>query len=172
VEYRKLLDDSLFEVASHTYSHKLPRDYPLCGPAASKEQKQREIFQGKALLENVFERPCLGFRPGCGFDDGLKGTPEILDFVNEAGFQYVSSILRGADYSLPAPLSQPFSYAIDGFSDLWELPDHGWHENLLKDNNNLGALRMTLWPPEMPQAIPLSFISTPEEEFAINRVFV
>ena len=31
---------------------------------------------------------------------------------------------------------------------------------------------MTLWPPEMPEAIPLSFISTPEEEFAINRVFL
>ena len=31
-----LLDDPLFEIASHTYSHKMLRDHPICGPAASR----------------------------------------------------------------------------------------------------------------------------------------
>ena len=31
---------------------------------------------------------------------------------------------------------------------------------------------MTLWPPPMPEAIPPEFLSTPEEEFAVNRVFL
>ena len=171
-EYRALLDHSLFEVASHTYSHKMLRNHPFCGPAASEEQRREEIFQGKASVESVFERPCLGLRPGCGFDNGLKNAPDLLGFVTQAGFHYVSSMLWGTDYSLPAPLIQPFSYTSAGFPDLWELPGHGWHENLLKDNNGWGARRITLWPPEIPEAVPPSFISTLEEESAINRVFL
>ncbi len=172
VEYRQLLDDPLFEIASHTYSHRMLRDHPFCGPAAPGEQKRTEIFEGKAWVERVFERACLGIRLGCSFVDGLRNAPDVLHLVQEAGFHYVSSVAWGRDYSLPAPLNQPFTYAADGFPDLWELPGHGWHENLLKDHNRWGARRLTLWPPEMPEAIPPDFISTPEEELAINRVFL
>jgi hypothetical protein len=31
---------------------------------------------------------------------------------------------------------------------------------------------MLLWPPIMPEAIPNKHITMPEEEFAINRVFI
>jgi len=71
------------------------RDHPFCGPAASEEQRREEIFQGKASVEKIFERPCLGLRPGCGFDNGLKGASDILRFITEAEFRYVSSILWG-----------------------------------------------------------------------------
>jgi peptidoglycan/xylan/chitin deacetylase (PgdA/CDA1 family) len=171
-EYRVLLDDPLFEVSSHTYSHKMLRDHPFCGQAASEEQRRIEIFEGKATIERVFNRPCTGLRPGCGFDNALNGASDVLSLIAESGFDYVSSLLWGHDYSLPAPLIKPFSYDSDGFPDLWELPGHGWHENLLKDNNRWGARRITLWPPTMPEAIPSGFISTPTEEFAINRVFL
>jgi len=171
-DYRELLDDPIFEVASHTYSHKMLRDHPFCGPAAPEEQRREEIFRGKDAVERIFERRCLGVRPACSFDNGLKGAPDVLSLVKEAGLRYVSSLAWGPDYSLPALLTEPFNYASDGFPELWELPCHGWHDNLLKDNNRWGARRLTLWPPEMPEAIPPSFISTPEEEFAINRVFL
>jgi len=171
-DYRTLLDDPLFEVASHTYSHKMLRNHPFCGPAASEEQRRIEIFQGKAVIESVFERPCIGLRPGCGFTEGLKGAPDVLGLVQEAGFRYVSSVLWGPDYSLPALLTEPVTYTADGFPELWELPGHGWHENLLKNHNRWGPRRLTLWPSEMPEAIPNGFISTPADEFAINRVFM
>jgi peptidoglycan/xylan/chitin deacetylase (PgdA/CDA1 family) len=171
-EYRELLDDPLFEIASHTYSHQMLRDHPFCGQAASDEQKRIEIFQGKALVENIFERPCIGLRPGCGFYKGFTGAPEVLRLFQEANFGYTSSLLWGPYYSLPALLTEPFNYISDGFPELWELPGHGWQENLLKDNNRWGSRRLTLWPPKMPEAIPLSFVSTPEEEFAINQIFL
>lgn len=168
-EYRELLDDPLFEVASHTYSHKTLRDHPFCGPAVSEPEIREEIFLGKSWVERVFDRPCLGMRPACGFEQGLSGAPEILSLVREAGYCYVSSLAWGPQYSLPAPLNQPFNYGEQGFPDLWELPCHGWHENLLKGNNRWGALRILLFPPIMPEAIPDDYIQTPEEEFAVNN---
>ena len=171
-EYRKLLDNPLFEIASHTYSHKMLRDNPFCGPAVSLEEKRKEIFRGKEIVERVFERPCIGIRPGCSFDNALKGAQDVLSLVREAGFNYVSSLAWGPDYSLPALLIQPFSYESDGYADLWELPAHGWHENLLKNNNKMGPKRLTLWPPEMPEAIPTKYITNPREEFDINRIFL
>ncbi len=61
---REVLDDPLFEIGSHTYSHKMLRDHPFCGPAAPPGVIHDEIFKGHQLVEEVFERPCLGLRPG------------------------------------------------------------------------------------------------------------
>lgn len=170
--YRQLLDDPLFEVASHTYSHKSLRDHPFCGPAVPLPEITEEIRRGKDCVEQVFQRPCAGVRPGCSFEHGLAGAPEILERVEAAGFEYVSSMAWGRDYSLPAPLNQPFTYGEDGYPGLWELPCHGWHENLLKNHNRWGPRRITLWPPEMPEAIPSRFLETATEEFELNRVFL
>jgi len=171
-EYRDLLDDPLFEVASHTYSHKMLRDNPFCGPAQPPEGIREQILRGTEVVEKVFRRDCLGLRPGCSFEFGLKGAPEVLAVVQEAGLMYVSSMAWGKDYSLPAPLNQPFRYEEDGYPEIWEIPCHGWHENLLKNHNKWGPRRITLWPPEMPDAIPPDFLKTPEEEFAVNKVFL
>ncbi len=171
-EYKELLSNPLFEVASHTWSHKLLRDNALCGPAASAEEKREEIFKGKELIERVFERPCVGLRPAVGFDNALNGAGDVLKLAHEAGFKYVSSLLWGPDCSMPALLREPFHYGDDGFADLWELPGHGWHENLLKDHNRWGSRRLTLWPSPMPEAIPTKFVKTPEDEFQVNRIFL
>jgi peptidoglycan/xylan/chitin deacetylase (PgdA/CDA1 family) len=174
-EYRDLLDDPLFEVASHTYSHRMFRDHPICGPAASMPEIGTEIRRGKEVIEDVFGRPCLGLRTGCGFSEGLRGAPDILRLVADAGYRYVSSVLWGPDFSLPIPLYPSFTYAEDGFPGLREFPGHGWHENLLKGNNRIFGQkpsRVILFPPTMPEAIPDRYVATPEEEFAIHRVFL
>lgn len=171
-EYKDLFSDPLFEVASHTWSHKLLRDHPLCGRAVSPDQQKQEIVKSKELIESVFERPCIGLRPAVGFDNAFKGAPDLLQLVHDAGYRYVSSLLWGPDCSMPALIEAPFPYTADGFPDLWELPGHGWHENLLKDNNRWGARRLTLWPSPMPEAIPAGFVKTPQDEFEVNRVFL
>jgi peptidoglycan/xylan/chitin deacetylase (PgdA/CDA1 family) len=168
-EYRELLSNSAFEVASHTYSHKLFLDHPICGSAASSEQIRTEILQGKASVEHVFKGSCLGLRPVCGFPDGLKGAPDALRLTSQTGFRYVSSILWGPDFSLPAPLNRPFRYSAEDCPDLWELPGHGWHENVLKGNTRIGIRRLLLFPPPLPEMVPSTFIKTPDEEFKFNN---
>lgn len=173
-EFRHLLDDPLFEVASHSYSHKLFHDHPICGPAAAAEDIRDEILRGVSLVEQVFGRPCRGLRPACGFSDGLRGMPDILAVAAQAGLRYVSSQLWGPDFSLPAPVAEPYTYAADGFPGLQELPGHGWHENLLKGNNRvfgMGAMRAVLFPSPFLAAVPPGFVTTPEEEFRYNNRF-
>jgi peptidoglycan/xylan/chitin deacetylase (PgdA/CDA1 family) len=153
-EYRKLLDNPLFEIASHTYSHQMLRDNDFCGQAVSMDERRKEIFKGKETVERVFERACIGMRPGCGFVKALRGEPKVLELVQKAGFKYVSSLLWGPDYSMPALLREPFNYKAEGYPQIWELPGHGWHDNLLKNHNRWGPRRLTLWPPPFPEAIP------------------
>jgi peptidoglycan/xylan/chitin deacetylase (PgdA/CDA1 family) len=171
-EYRKLLDDPLFEIASHTYTHQMLRDNAFCGRAVAMDERRKEISRGKETVERIFERPCIGMRPGCGFDNAFTGEPAVLELIREAGFSYVSSLLWGPDCSLPALLREPFNYEAEGFPEIWELPGHGWHENLLKDNNRWGPKRLTLWPPPFPEAIPKAFCITPKDEYDVNRVFL
>jgi hypothetical protein len=173
-EYRTLLGDvPLFELASHTYSHRMLRDHPFCGPAIAPEERLREIRLGKDRVEQTFQRPCLGMRPGCGFDQALRGDPWLVDAIAAAGMGYVSSLLWGPEMTVPALLEPPFHYGPEGHPDLWELPAHGWHENLLKGHNlTTQPQRIVAWPSPFPEAVPLRPITTPEEEFAVNRLFI
>ncbi|NQT93591.1 MAG: polysaccharide deacetylase family protein [Lentisphaerae bacterium] len=172
-ELKQVLDDpELFELASHTYSHKMFRDHPFCGPAASIEEIREEVFRGKQLVEDVFERKCVGLRPGCCFDIGLKHAPEVLSIIHEAGLNYVSTQAWGPCYTVPAPLADAYTYEEDGFGSLWEFPAHGWHENLLK-GHNVTPGRLLLWPPVYPEANRLErYVQTPQEEFDVHRFFL
>jgi len=171
--YREVFDKpGLFEIASHTYSHKMLRDHPICGPAISAQGIHTEIFRGKELIEEVFGRECLGLRPACSFDVGLRGAPSVLSEVAAAGYRYVSSHAWGPDYTMPAPLEQAHTYADEGYPELWELPCHGWHENLLKADNATPPLRLLLWPPLYPEIQLSGYVKTPEEEFMVHRFFI
>jgi hypothetical protein len=173
-EYRALLGDvPAFEIASHTYSHIILRDHPFCGMTPEQATREREIRLGKEWVEQTFQRPCVGLRPGCGFFNALRGDRWLLDTVVDAGFGYVSSLLWGPETTVPALLTPPFTYADDGHPTLWELPAHGWHENLLKAHNlTVDVRRILAWPSPMPEAIRLSPIATPEEEFLMNKLFI
>ncbi len=82
-------------------------------------------------------------------------------------------MLWGPDTTLPALFEKPFAYVDEGHPDVWELPGHGWHENLLKAHNlTVQVRRIVAWPSPFPAAVPLRPITTPEEEFAINKLFI
>lgn len=176
--YRRLLDDPLFEIASHTYSHRMLRDNPFCGKAVSPSRIRDEIFRGKEVIDRYFpDRTCLGIRPGCSFVDGLRGAPGVLQLISDAGYAYVSSQAWGPDYTLPAPLNQPFTYADDGFPMLREYPCHGWHDNVLKSMSGPGywtePRRLLAFPPLFPEAIPPGPIANGADEFQFNsKVFI
>lgn len=169
-EYVGLLKDHpLFELASHSFSHMVLRDTPEFGKAGPLDEFPKEIVESKRRIEEVFACQVLGFRIPVGSVDGLRQAPEALRLVDAAGYQYVSSLLWGPDWSLPALLTRPFTYAEQGYPHLWEFPACGFHENLLKGNNRIGPKRLILFPPLMPESMPIDYIKTPEEEFVVNN---
>ena len=169
-EYVALLrDHPLFEIACHSYTHMVLRDTPDFGKAGPLSQFPHEIVASKERIEDVFGCQVIGFRPPVCAVDGLKAAPEALRLLVRAGYGYVSSVAWGPEWSLPAWLVRPFTYAEQGYPGLWELPPCGWHENLLKGNNKCGPVRIGLFPAYMPESSPTDYVQTPEAEFAVNN---
>lgn len=160
--FRKLLDDPLFDVQSHSYSHQMLRNHPQHGPGVSLEQTEHEIVEGKRLVDEVFERDSIGFRPGCGFENGFSGAPERLEIFRRAGIKFISADLRGPNGTIPNDMAQPYTYEADGYGDLTEIPGHGWHDNVLK----AWTSHATYFPPVYDFALPARAPRTVVELFA------
>ena len=173
-EYGAMLKDHpLFEIACHTYSHMPIVDTPRFGQAGPAERFLRELVESKQRIEDFFGCAVAGFRPPVSAPQGLRGARLALDVLASAGYSYVSSVAWGKDFSMPAPLTPPFTYDEEGHPELWEIPPCGWHENLLKGHNMREPMLLCLFPPPIPEAVPDHFVATPEEEFAFNnKVFI
>jgi len=169
-EYVAILrDNPLFEIACHTYTHMPLVDTPNYGKAGPAERLPHELVDSKKRLEDVFGCEVTGLRPPVCAPDGLASAKEALEAIVSAGYRYVSSVAWGPHFSMPALLVRPFTYAAQGFADLWELPPCGWHENLLKGHNDIGPVLVGLFPPPIPEAMPSAYVTTPEEEFGVNN---
>ncbi len=166
--YREILDDSLFDLQTHTYSHKILKDSLPHGPAVSLAEMEVEVRRGKELVEGVFGRECIGLRTGCGFYKGFQGAPERLAILWRHGIRFVSSDLRGPMDTIPAPFTQAYWYETEGYPELLEIPAHGWHDNVLKGY----AAHVTLFPPLYPFAIPREPPATVDEAFAHEKLWV
>ncbi len=160
--YRRLLDDPLFDVQTHTYSHQILKDSRPHGPAVSLEEMEHEVGRGKELVEEVFEQECIGLRPGCGFENGFAGVPERLEILRKHGIRFVSADLRGPLDSIPNDMQQAYRYEADGYDDIWEIPGHGWHDNVLKSLTG----HITMFPPVYDFAMPPGPARTVVEIFA------
>jgi len=172
-EYLKLLKDHpLIEIASHTMTHMLLREHGYCGAPGPEDKYREEIAGSKKRLEEHFNCLISGFRPAVGFYNGLHDAPLLLELCREAEYSYISCLAWGPEETLPALVRDSFTYAEDGFSDLLEIPAHGWHENVMKGHTNLGPHRLQLFPHPVPKASLTGFIHTVKEEVNIHKVFI
>lgn len=166
-------EDPLFDLESHTYSHRMLKDNLMHGPGVSLEELKVEIERGIRLVEDTFERPCIGVRSGCGFYKGFRGERERLKVLWDCGVRFFSSDLRGPGDSIPAGLTQAYWYDEEGFPELLEMPGHGWHDNVLKMKQSGLAFRLMLpWPLLLQWGIPNRPTETPEEELEVQKVWI
>lgn len=163
--YAELLRDDLFDVHSHTFSHMLLKRTAAAEPPVDLAQARRELTRTAELLREHLGVTRPGLRTPNGFYRGLRGETQILALLDELDIPFVSSDLRGPQETVPAPPTEPYWYAEDGFPDLLELPAHDWHDNVLKGHPPL----ICMWPPVLPWGYPARAPQTPEEEFEIYR---
>ena len=162
-DLKAILDDGLFDIQSHTHTHARLKKLAAAPDAAA---LQREIERPRRLIEEVFGREATGLTTPGGYTDGLQGETKLLAVLHEHGIRFVRSDARGPQQTVPAPLTQPYWYAADGFADILELPPQLWHDNILKGYTQ-GSVR---WPPVVPWGVPAAPPESPEEEFAVWRL--
>ena len=165
-EMKSLLDNPLFDVQSHTYTHfsVIPRD----GSTPDEAFKQRvfdEIKRTNDILQNTFNKKIIGFRTPCGYHDGLGRNKWLLNKLWYEGIRFISSQLVGPGTTVPAPLSNPYWNETDILRPLLELPGHGWHDNVVKGYNHVDLS----WPPIFPWGYPTNKPSSPSDLFNIHK---
>jgi peptidoglycan/xylan/chitin deacetylase (PgdA/CDA1 family) len=166
-ELAVLLDDPLFEIGSHTFSHELMKQHKFYNNLAPDSSLLKEqIEKTNELIKATFKCNIVGFRTPCGFYNGIKGEHVLQRLLWENGIRYVSSKLMGRGDTVPSELSEPFWYDEDDIlRPLLELPAHDWHDNVLKGYNFCPVA----WPPSLPWGYPERPPKTPQEEAAIYQ---
>ena len=143
-ELQEILSDPLFDVESHSFTHA-----NLPGIKDDSAALRHELVDSKKLIEDTFGKSVHGLTAPGGHVWGFEGEGQILDVLWEAGYRFVRTAAAGPGGTVPAPLHQPFWYTMDGYSDLLEMPNHAWHDNILT-----GQPGLSNWPPVIPWRYP------------------
>ncbi len=131
----------LVDLGQHTFSHS--RLLPLRVDngrtitelrAATPERIGDELARTNRLLLNHFGIRCRGLTAPYTYHRGLQGHPELLSVLRDNGIRYVRSDGRNEQDYQPAPPTQPYTYADDGFPDVLEMPTHGWHDCVVRED--------------------------------------
>ena len=174
--YRELLDDPLFEIASHTYSHRMLRDHPVCGRSASSEQIREEVYRSKEVIEQTFGHACRGMRTGCGFKEGLRGSPNWSSWSRTRATSTSAASCGGRITPCPARCIRRSVTRRRGAPTCGSCRVTAGTKTCSRvttASSGWARCRVLLFPPLYPEAIPDGFISTPDEEFRWNnRVFI
>ncbi|MBC8234323.1 polysaccharide deacetylase family protein [bacterium] len=123
-----LKDNPLLDIESHTYSHMgILSDEP-----AVLQKFSEELRKTSYLILKYFGKRPVGFCAPGNFYKGLQGHPKQLGILWEQGYRFIGTDGMGPpEQPMPAPFTQPYWYAKDGFPELFEVPTTGWHCNLL-----------------------------------------
>ena len=152
---REILDHDLFELESHSSTHQNMLAIRDDGAAV-----RRELVDSKAVVEDLFGREVIGFTAPGGSDRGFLGETRLLEALWEAGYRYVRTLSWQPGNLAPAPLTQPFWFADDGFPKLLEISAHAWHDNILTGQPSAAA-----WPPALPWGYPARTPATAREVY-------
>jgi peptidoglycan/xylan/chitin deacetylase (PgdA/CDA1 family) len=124
----------LFDVQQHTFSHVPFRDIrysPEPGmeaviPASPPLALREEVRFTSQLLRELLGQECVGIRTPFGYYEGLRGRPDLLEVLRDAGIRYATTWGRNAENGNPTPWVQPFTYDEEGYGDILELPFQFW----------------------------------------------
>ncbi len=138
--FEPLAADEHFDLQQHAYSHQ-----PFKCIAEERDDKARtrvlrlplppqgvfeDIIRAEAIFRRVLGRRPIGITAPFAYWRGLADAPSVLEILSDLGYRFVRSYGRTAtDYQpLPVEQAQPFTYDLQGFPELMEIPITGWHD--------------------------------------------
>ncbi len=140
-EFRVVAADPLFDIQQHTYSHQLLKTvYIEDGTSVrvvrgvSIEETREEVRKTSALLAEHLGVECLGLTGPWCYYRGLRDRPDILEVLWEEGIRFTRTDGRNEHDWHPVSMDlQPYWYDALGFPDMFEIPIHGWHDCVIRD---------------------------------------
>jgi len=138
--FRGFVDDPLFDLQQHTYSHQLLKTVYIedgrsirVMPGVAPEATRQEVRQTSRLLREHLGVECTGLTGPWCYYRGLRDRPDILQVLWEEGIRFTRTDGRNERDWHPVSMDlQPYWYAALGFPDMLEIPIHGWHDNTLR----------------------------------------
>jgi peptidoglycan/xylan/chitin deacetylase (PgdA/CDA1 family) len=157
-EFQAMSRNPLFDMQSHTYSHKplktIVCEAPhyrrfwavrkgryideargvTCSPGASLELIREEVRKTRDLLKESCGVDCTGISGPGGYYRGLSDRPDVLQVLWEEGVRFSRSYARNENDFTPVSFdAQPFWYRAQEFPDLMELPANGYQDVFWRD---------------------------------------
>ena len=140
-EVRRAVTGSVFDVGQHTYTHQLFKtlviehlDPPLVVRGAPPDVVEDEVRRTTELIADVLGLECVGLTAPWTYYRGLRDRPDVLEVLWRQGIRWLRSDGRDAHDWQPAPMTQPYWYAVSGYPDMLEMPTHGWHDCVVRES--------------------------------------
>ncbi|ACZ43112.1 polysaccharide deacetylase [Thermobaculum terrenum ATCC BAA-798] len=140
--FQPLVDDPLFDLQQHTYSHQLLKTVYIEDGGrvqvirgADLDTIRWEVHLTNDLLRDLLGVECIGLTGPWCYYRGLRDRPDILQVLWEEGIRFTRTDGRNEHDYHPVPLDlQPYWYEHVGFPEMLELTIHGWHDCVLRDS--------------------------------------
>jgi len=140
-QFQAITADPLFDIQQHTYSHQLLKTvYIEDGRSVrvmrgvSVEETRAEVRTTSALLAEHLGVQCIGLTGPWCYYRGLRDRPDILKVLWEEGIRFTRTDGRNEHDWHPVSMDlQPYWYDALGFPDVLEIPIHGWHDCVIRD---------------------------------------
>lgn len=138
---RRAAASPLVSVGQHTYSHTLLRPLRVDTgssvtdlPAGSAARIDEELRRTNRLLRDRLGQESVGLTAPYTYFRGLQGHPQLLEVLRRNGVRFVRSDGRDERGYQPVPRTPPYWYDADGYPDILEIPTHGWHDCVVRED--------------------------------------
>ncbi|MBV7327161.1 polysaccharide deacetylase family protein [Chloroflexi bacterium TSY] len=139
--FQAIRDDPLIDLQQHTYSHQLLKTvYMDDGKSirvvrgVTPDETRDEVRKTNHLLKQHLDADCIGLTGPWCYYRGLRDRPDLLQILHEEGIRLTRTDGRNERDWHPVDMDlQPYWYDALGFPDMLEVPIHGWHDCVIRD---------------------------------------
>ncbi len=99
------------------------------------EEIREEVHRASALVQERLDREVIGLTGPWCYYRGLRDRPDILEVLWDEGIRFTRTDGRNAQDWHPVSMDlQPYWYSHQGFPDMLEIPAHGWHDCVIRQD--------------------------------------
>lgn len=138
--FQAIHDDPLIDLQQHTYSHQLLKTVYIDDGKSIRvkrgvepEETRQEVRKTTQLLKKHLDTDCIGLTGPWCYYRGLRDRPDLLQILHEEGIRFTRTDGRNEKDWHPVEMDlQPYWYDDLGFPDILEIPIHGWHDCVIR----------------------------------------